>query len=86
MRIAIIALALTLAGCASQIGSIAGTSTITLPCGSGTVSYSAGIVPQMQPVTASCTIAGVTDSASITPGVDIATIAALVKQNMAAHQ
>jgi hypothetical protein len=41
----------------------------------------------MQPVTATCTVGNppVTQSASITPGIDIATIAALVKQNMAMH-
>ena len=79
-------LLLPLAGC--SIGSLAGTSAISLPCGTGgSVSYSAGLIPQMQPVTATCTVGNppVTQSASITPGIDIATIAALVKQNMAMH-
>src|ERR1700675_856656 len=82
----LLALALPLAGCAGlSIGSISGTSSIALVCGTTTVNYSAGLIPQMQPVTATCTdpATGKIDTASITPGIDIATIAALVKQNMA---
>ena len=70
-----------------SIGSLAGTSAISLTCGSTTVNYSAGIIPQMQPVTATCTdpTTGKEMSAGITPGLDIGTIAALVKQNMLLH-
>ena len=57
---------------------------ISLTCGTTTVNYSAGIIPQMQPGVATCSGAdGKVMSAGITPGLDIATIAALVKQNMA---
>jgi hypothetical protein len=81
-------LLLPLGGCAGlSIGSISGTSSISLTCGTTVVNYSAGLIPQMQPVTATCTdpATGKEMSAGITPGLDIATIAALVKQNMAMH-
>jgi hypothetical protein len=81
-------LLLPLGGCAGlSIGSISGTSSISLTCGTTVVNYSAGLIPQMQPVTATCTdpTTGKEMSAGITPGLDIATIAALVKQNMAMH-
>ena len=81
-------LLLPLAGCSGlSIGSLSGTSSIDLACGTTAVHYSAGIIPQMQPVTATCTdpTTGKEMSAGITPGLDIATLAALVKQSMAMH-
>jgi hypothetical protein len=86
----LLALALPLSGCAGlSVGGISGTSTIDLVCGTTSVHYSAGLIPQMQPVTATAACpnakTGVLEmqTASITPGMDIATLAALVKQNMA---
>ena len=83
--IALLSLACFLSAC--SLSGITGTSSIALVCGTTTVNYSAGLIPQMQPVTATCTdpTTGKVDTASITPGMDIATLAALVKQNMAMH-
>jgi hypothetical protein len=86
-RLAILLLIMPLAGCSGlSIGSLAGTASINFPCGTGgTIAYSAGIIPQMQPVTASCTTGNppVTSMASITPGIDMAALSAMVIQGMA---
>jgi hypothetical protein len=81
-RIALlILLALALSGCSALgISSVAGNSAITLTCpdGKSTVTYVSGsVLPQINPITATCTEGGVTDTASIT-GIDLPALAAAV--------
>ena len=81
---------LLFAGCASLPtplggGGISGSSTITLSCPDGvsTVTYTSGsLIPQTNPVTATCTSGGETNSASVT-GIDLQNIIAAVKAGMA---
>ena len=85
-----LSLSLLFVGCASLPtplggGGISGNSTITLSCpdGKSTVTYTSGaLIPQTNPVTATCTSGGTTNTASVT-GIDLQNIIAAVKAGMA---
>jgi hypothetical protein len=82
----IIILALALSGCAGIPnplggGGIAGNSSITLTCpdGKSTVTYVSGsLLPQTNPIIASCSSGGVTSTASVT-GIDLAALLSVAK-------
>jgi hypothetical protein len=86
-----LAFALTFAGCANGLsnplssGGISGQSAITLSCpdGKSTVTYTSGaLLPQTNPVTATCTSGGQTNTASVT-GIDLQNLITAVKAGMA---
>jgi hypothetical protein len=72
--------ALALAGCSTLgLGNVAGNSTITLLCpdGKSTVTYVSGtVIPQTNPIVASCTVNGIVAVASVS-GIDLNSLLAV---------
>ena len=88
-RLAILMLILALPGCSTLgISSVAGSSAIALNCpdGKSTVTYASGtLIPQINPITATCSSGGQTNTASIT-GIDLQALAVMVAPYvLAAH-
>ena len=75
------ALLLALPGCSALgISNVAGSSAIALTCpdGKSTVTYTSGtLIPQINPITATCSSGGQTSTAAIT-GIDLQALAQMV--------
>src|ERR1700674_3779367 len=88
MRTILVLFSLMLASCSTLPipnplggGGLAGTSSLRLLCpdGKSGANYSSGMVPQLSPLVATVTCStGVTMSASMAPGIDVAALAAVV--------
>src|ERR1039458_1243291 len=85
-----LAASLYLSGCSSlpSFSNVAGSSAIALNCpdGKSTVTYASGtLIPQINPITATCSSGGQTNTASIT-GIDLQALAQMVAPYvLAAH-
>ena len=89
LAMCILALSLSLPGCSALgISNVAGSSSIALTCpdGKSTVTYTSGtLIPQINPITATCSSGGQTSTAAIT-GIDLQALAQMVAPYvLAAH-